>query len=115
MICKQGKSVPTAPSMPLSEYEAAVAAFIRNKGVTRCPTACLVRTQASVPVADREALEQYEAGRAQSRRTNLATTAKLLGVFAPPNGNASHKPLELSSREAQTTRSQCSAAISVSS
>ena len=40
------------------EYEAAIAAFIRAKGVTRCPTACVVRTQASVSKSDREALQR---------------------------------------------------------
>ena len=74
-------------TVPLSsgEYEAAVAAFIRDRGVTRCPTACLVRTQASVPAADRAALEQYEAGREQSRRSHIAATARLLGVAPPPS------------------------------
>ena len=73
---------PIGPaSMSSSEYEDAVAAFIRNKGITRCPTACLVRTQASVSAADRAALERYEAGRAQARRENLATAPRSLGVF----------------------------------
>ena len=79
---KHEKPVPTMP-LSSSEYEAAVAAFIRDRGVTRCPTACLVRTQASVPAADRAALEQYETGREQSRRTHIAATARLLGVPAP--------------------------------
>lgn len=89
MIRRQEKPVPTAATMSSGEYEAVVAAFIRSNGVTRCPTACLVRTQASVPAGDRAALEQYEARRAQSRRANLAATAKLLGLSVPPNGNAS--------------------------
>jgi hypothetical protein len=80
MIRKQEKAILTLPTMSPGEYEAAVAAFIRNRGVTRCPTACLVRTQASVSAADRAALEQYEAGREQARRTHL-TAAKPLGVL----------------------------------
>ena len=72
--------------MSPDEYEAAVAAFIRSKGVTRCPTACAVRTQASVPAADRAELERYEAGREQSRRQHVAATARLLGVLGPPAG-----------------------------
>jgi len=80
---KHEKPVLTVP-LSSSEYEAAVAAFIRDRGVTRCPTACLVRTQASVPAADRAALEHYEAGREQSRRTHIAATARLLGVTLPP-------------------------------
>ena len=66
------------------DYQAAVAEFIRHKGVTRCPTACLVRTQASVPEADRTALEHYEASREQSRRSHIAAMARLLGVPVPP-------------------------------
>lgn len=47
--------------MSQSEYEAAVAAFIRSRGITRCPTACVVRTQGTVSNADREALQQRAA------------------------------------------------------
>ena len=83
MTRKPEKPIFTAP-LSSSEYEAAVAEFIRNRGVTRCPTACLVRTQASVPEADRTALEHYEASREQSRRSHIAATARLLGVPVPP-------------------------------
>ena len=44
--------------MSRNEYEAAVADFIRANGVTRCPTACVVRTQGIVSPADREALRR---------------------------------------------------------
>jgi hypothetical protein len=81
MIRKQEKPIGPVPTMSPGEYEAAVAAFIRSKGVTRCPTACLVRTQASVPAADRAALERYETGRDQSRRENLVAAARSLGVL----------------------------------
>lgn len=87
MIRKQEKAIFTLPTMSSGEYEAAVAAFIRNRGVTRCPTACLVRTQASVSAADRAALEEYEAGRERSRRTNLAVAAASLGMPLPPSGD----------------------------
>lgn len=116
MTRKQEKPIPTAPAMSSTEYEAAVAAFIRSKGVTRCPTACLVRTQASVPTTDREALEEYETRRARSRRTNFAATANLLGVFVPPlSENAPNRAREPIPREAQTTPSQRIPAISTSS
>jgi hypothetical protein len=49
--------------MPGDNYEAAVAAFIRAKGVTRCPTACALPTQGTVPPADRAALADYAAAR----------------------------------------------------
>ena len=87
MIRKQEKAIFTLPTMSSGEYEAAVAAFIRNRGVTRCPTACLVRTQASVSAADRAALEEYEAERERSRRTNFAAVAVSLGMPLPPSGD----------------------------
>jgi len=49
-----------------------VAEFIRTKGVTRCPTACVLPTQASVAVADREALCEYATRRAERRRARVA-------------------------------------------
>lgn len=62
--------------MTQQDYEAAVAAFIRAKGVTRCPTACAVPTQASVAEADREALqrraEQREARREEKKLREVA-------------------------------------------
>jgi hypothetical protein len=47
--------------MSQSDYEAAVAAFIQKRGITRCPTACVVRTQGTVSIADREALQKRSA------------------------------------------------------
>ena len=44
--------------MSQTEYETAVAEFIRSKGITRCPTVCLAPTQGSVAVADRMALQR---------------------------------------------------------
>jgi hypothetical protein len=88
MIRKQKKPTLTPPTMSPGEYEAAVTAFIRDKGVTRCPTACLVRTQASVSAADRAALDQYEAERERSRRINLVETANSLGLLLPSSENA---------------------------
>ena len=49
-----------------------VAEFIRTKGVTRCPTACVLPTQASVAVANREALGEYATRRAERRRARVA-------------------------------------------
>ena len=50
----------------------AVAEFIRFRGVTRCPTACLLPTQGSVAAADRIALEQHAIMRDQVHRERLA-------------------------------------------
>jgi hypothetical protein len=41
--------------MSEADYEAAVAPFLKKKGVTRCPTVCVVPTQATVAEADRAA------------------------------------------------------------
>jgi hypothetical protein len=62
----------------ISENDSAteVAEFIRTKGVTRCPTACVLPTQASVAAADREALGEYAARRAERRRARVAANAR---------------------------------------
>jgi len=66
--------------------EAAVAEFIRTKGVTRCPTACVVPTQGSVAAADRAALEEYAASRERVRRARAAARQNSFfpAVFARP-------------------------------
>jgi hypothetical protein len=56
--------------------ETEVAEFIRTKGITRCPTACVLPTQASVAAADREALGEYAARRAERRRARVAAHAR---------------------------------------
>ena len=83
MTQQRQKTIGTSPVPSSGDYDDAVAAFIRNKGITRCPTACLVRTQASVPAADRAALEQYEAERDRLRRENVAAGARPFGVIVP--------------------------------
>ena len=44
--------------MSIRDYEVEIAAFIRARGVTRCPTACVAPTHASGSAADRAALRQ---------------------------------------------------------
>jgi hypothetical protein len=66
------------------EYRAAVAAFIRLKGVTRCPTACALPTQGTVPAADRAALEDYAMARAQLRHKRLLGLQQSLPVRRQP-------------------------------
>ena len=58
-------------SAPEDDHEAAIADFIRTKGVTKCPTACLLPTQGSVAAADREALKAHATQRAQLRRARV--------------------------------------------
>ncbi len=59
--------------------ETAVAEFIRTRGVTRCPTACVLPTQGSVAAADRSALEEYAVARERMRRAR--STARLNSFF----------------------------------
>ena len=57
--------------------ETVIEEYIRTKGVTRCPTACVVPTQASVTDADRAALEEYRSVRDRQRREKAAARARL--------------------------------------
>ena len=59
-------------TMCSEEYEAAVAAFIGRNGVTRCPTACALPTQAATAAADQAALQRYAALRNQSHQQQVA-------------------------------------------
>jgi len=60
--------------MSSKNYDSEIAAFIRAKGITRCPTACVAPTQASGSAADREALRQ-RAERLESKRRQQANQA----------------------------------------
>lgn len=64
------------PMPPGTDPEAAIAEFIRTKGVTRCPTACVLPTQGSVATADREALGEHERRRAELRRSRYDARAQ---------------------------------------
>jgi hypothetical protein len=57
--------------MSKADYEAAVAAFLSTKGVTRCPTVCAVPTQATVAEADRLAYRDYVTAKETSRLQKL--------------------------------------------
>jgi hypothetical protein len=43
------------------EYEAAIAAFLSRRPVTRCPTVCVLPTRATVTEADRAAYRAHVA------------------------------------------------------
>ncbi len=66
------------------EYRAAVAAFIRARGITRCPTACVLPTQGTVPAADRAALEDYAVARDDTRQRRLAVQERVRRVGRLP-------------------------------
>src|SRR5215472_2216347 len=52
-----------------------VAEFIRSRGITRCPTACVLPTQGLIAAADRIALEQYAVARDRVRRASRCSLA----------------------------------------
>ena len=60
----------------------AIAEFIRSKGITRCPTACVVRTQGAIGAADRIALEQHAVARDRVQRERAAARWR----FSAPKG-----------------------------
>jgi hypothetical protein len=64
--------------MSQTEYEAAIAEFMRKKGVTRCPTACVVPTRASVADDDRAALSNYAAAKEAARLEKRSQQQQLL-------------------------------------
>ena len=70
--------------MPETDCEVVVAEFIRTKGITRCPTACVLPTHGLVAAADRAALEEYAAARDRSRQARAAARRRAFwNVEAP--------------------------------
>jgi len=68
--------------MSQADYEAAVAAFLSTRGVTRCPTVCAVPTQATVAEADRAAYRDYIAAKEAARLEKQKSLQQL--VHLPP-------------------------------
>ncbi|MBV9863519.1 MAG: hypothetical protein JO267_15380 [Alphaproteobacteria bacterium] len=64
--------------MSQNDYEAAVAEFTRRKGITRCPTVCVVPTHATVGEPDRAALRDYAAAKEAARIAKLKSFQQLL-------------------------------------
>jgi hypothetical protein len=60
----------------------AIAEFIRSKGITRCPTACVVRTQGAIGAVDRIALEEHAVARDRVQRERAAARWR----FSAPKG-----------------------------
>jgi hypothetical protein len=68
-----------------TDCQEVVTEFIRIKGVTRCPTACVLPTQGSVGAADRAALEEYVVARDRLRRAKIAARARSLWAASLAN------------------------------
>jgi hypothetical protein len=60
------------------DYEAALAAFLRKKAITRCPTVCVVPTRATVAEADRAAYRAYVAEKEEARLKKQKALQQLL-------------------------------------
>jgi hypothetical protein len=66
-----------------ADYQAAVAAFLSTRGVTRCPTVCAVPTQATVADADRAAYRDYVTAKETARLEKLKS-AQMVHLPSPP-------------------------------
>jgi hypothetical protein len=64
--------------------DAVIAEFIRTRGITRCPTACVLPTQGSVDAADRAALEQHSISQEKLRLARAAARARLFWSAPSP-------------------------------
>lgn len=67
-----------------SASQAQVEAFIRARGVTKCPTVALVPTQATVPETERAARERHEAELEEQRRSQFRRRRGTNGMGAAP-------------------------------
>lgn len=64
------------PNGSASGCDAVIAEFIRTKGITRCPTACVLPTQGSVDPVDRAALAQHAVTQEKLRQAKAAARAR---------------------------------------
>ena len=62
------------------EDDDVIAEFIQSKGITRCPTACVLPTQGLIAAADRIALQRYAVLRDRERRERAAARSQFLTV-----------------------------------
>ena len=83
-----GRSTRPAPLGDDAAYNAAVATFIRAKGITRCPTACVAATQATIGPVDREAL-QWRWAETETRRLVRGDCSGLMLISPEPKPAAS--------------------------
>jgi hypothetical protein len=74
-----GKTSPAPPE----QTEAAVAEFIRERGITRCPTACVLPTQGEVAKSDRAALAAHFIDRERARQARASQRARRYGPTEP--------------------------------
>lgn len=64
--------------MSQTDCEAAIAKYLRTKGATRCPTVCVVPTQATVADTDRAAYRAYVAAKEAARLEKIRALRHLV-------------------------------------
>jgi hypothetical protein len=69
--------------MSKTDYETAIALFLRTKSVTRCPTVCAVPTQATVAETDRAAYRDYVAMKEAARLERLKSLRHPVHYWSP--------------------------------
>jgi hypothetical protein len=74
--------------MSPTEYETAISDFLRSRGVTRCPTACVAPTHGGAAETDRAALRDH------ANALEAARLQKLSALRSPvtPPGMAGRRP-----------------------
>ncbi|HEV7995469.1 MAG TPA: hypothetical protein VGP52_04335 [Stellaceae bacterium] len=70
--------------MSQTDYETALALFLRTRSVTRCPTVCAVPTQAIVAAADRAAYRDYVAAKEAARLERAKLLRHPVPIWSPP-------------------------------
>jgi hypothetical protein len=70
--------------MSQTDYETALALYLRTRSVTRCPTVCAVPTQAIVAAADRAAYRDYVAAQEAARLERLKSLRHPVAIWSPP-------------------------------
>jgi hypothetical protein len=80
------RQIPTgAGKVIVEDYcAAAIDEFIRTKGITRCPTACVLPTQGRVGATDRAALKEHAVARDRLRRERLAARVRSFWAASTP-------------------------------
>ena len=72
------------------DHDEAVAIFIRTKGLTRCPTACVAPTQGLPDAGDQAALEQYATARERFLFIKMVDQRSMT-MTAPWNGQRQNR------------------------
>lgn len=67
-----------------TDYETALALFLRTKTITRCPTVCAVPTQAIVADRDRTAYRDYIAAKEAARLEKARSLRHLVHPWLSP-------------------------------